>query len=98
MRIAVLCLLGLSLIGCSNNYAPDPEAKADYIFNTACLECHKPANNTSLFQLKPENANTAYITTKIQKGSFLMPAFPKFSESDLNKLSQYLLEQSETLE
>lgn len=98
MRKTACYLLGLSLMGCNNDYAPNPDAQAEHIFNSACLECHKPANNTSLFQLKPENANIAYITHKIQKGSFLMPAFPKFSEQDLAKLSHYLLEHSETLE
>lgn len=98
MRKAACCLLGLSLLGCSNDYAPEPETRAEHIFNSACLECHKPANNTSIFQLKPENANSAYITKKIQQGSFLMPAFPKFTEQDLAKLSNYLLQNSETLE
>lgn len=98
MRKTACCLLGLSLLGCSNDYVPAPEAQAEHIFNSACLECHKPANNTSIFRLKPENANANYIANKIQKGSFLMPAFSKFSEQDLAKLSTYLLEHSETLE
>ena len=98
MPKAACYLFVLCLMGCSNDYTPSPDAQAEHIFNSACLECHRPANNTSLFQLKPENANLTYISRKIQQGSFLMPAFPNFSEQDLAKLSQYLLEHSETLE
>ena len=98
MARAACYLLGLCLMGCSNDYTPSPDTEAAHIFDSACLKCHKPANNTSLFQLKPENASLSYISAKIRQGSFLMPAFPNFSEQDLAKLSQYVLEQSETLE
>lgn len=98
MSKAICCLLGLSLTGCSHDYAPTPDEPAEHIFKSACLECHKPANNNSVFQLKPENANSTYISHKIQNGSLLMPAFPRFTAHDVAKTSHYVLEHSATLQ
>ena len=82
------------LSACSKDYTPDPQASGEQIFQTACAECHKPAPNGSLYQLKPENAHVAYISEKVSKGSWLMPAFNQLSAEDLTKISAYALEHS----
>ncbi len=95
-RLIAVTLLSLS--ACSKDYSPAPQASGEQIFAAACAECHKPANNGSLYQLKPEHANLAYISEKIGKGSWLMPAFNRLSADDLLKISTYALEHSEITE
>lgn len=86
------------LAGCSRQYAPDTQATGEQIFQAACLECHKPGANGSLFMLKEKNATTAYITEKVQAGSLLMPSFPNLKADDLLKVSTYALEHSAVVE
>lgn len=91
-------LLALSLTGCSDDYQAEIGTPADKMYQAACQACHKPATNGSLFQLKTAHANPDFLITKIRHGSLLMPAFPKLSDSDLNRLSLYLLEHSDTVQ
>ncbi len=82
------------LAGCSREYVPDSQATGDQIFQAACLECHKPGANGSIFMLKAKNANTAYIAEKVQGGSLMMPSFPNMKADDLLKIGTYALEHS----
>ncbi len=82
------------LAGCSREYAPDSQATGEQIFQAACMECHKPGANGSVYTLKAKNANTAYISDKVQGGSLLMPSFPNMKADDLVKISTYALERS----
>jgi len=84
----------LLLAGCSREYAPDSQATGEQIFQAACLECHKPAANGSIYTLKAKNANAGYIADKVHGGSLLMPSFPKMKADDLTKISTYALEHS----
>ncbi|MGZ4958546.1 MAG: c-type cytochrome [Methylomonas sp.] len=86
------------LAACSRPYAPDSQATGEQIFQAACLECHKPGANGSLFMLKAKNATTAYIAEKVQAGSLLMPSFPNMKADDLLKVSTYALEHSAVVE
>ena len=90
---AWLALLALS--ACSRQYSPDTRADAAQIYREACLECHKPAANGSIFLLAADQATLAYISAKVRYGSWLMPAFPKLSAADLLKISAYALEYSD---
>jgi len=82
------------LDGCSREYAPDSSASGEQIYQAACLECHKPAANGSIYTLKAKNANAAYIAEKVHGGSLLMPSFPNLKSDDLTKISIYALEHS----
>lgn len=86
------------LAGCSREYAPDSRASGEQIYQAACLECHKPAANGSIYTLKAKNANAAYIAEKVRGGSLLMPAFPNMKTDDLTKISTYALEHSAVAE
>jgi cytochrome c551 len=86
------------LAGCSREYAPDSQATGEQIFQVACLECHKPAANGSIYTLKAKNANAAYIGDKVHGGSLLMPSFPNIKADDLAKISAYALEHSAVVE
>ncbi|MDD1621760.1 MAG: cytochrome c [Methylococcaceae bacterium] len=89
----ILAAMGL-LAGCSREYAPDSQATGEQIFQSACLECHKPATNGSIYTLKARNANVAFIADKVHGGSLLMPSFPNMKADDLTKVSTYALEHS----
>ncbi len=86
------------VVGCSREYAPDSHATGEQIFQAACLECHKPASNGSIYILKTKNANAAYIADKVHGGSLLMPSFPNMKADDLTKVSTYALEHSAVAE
>jgi cytochrome c551 len=86
------------LAGCSREYAPDSQATGERIFQAACLECHKPGANGSIYTLKAKNANAAYIADKVHGGSLLMPSFPNMKAEDLAKISTYALENSAVVE
>jgi len=88
----------LALVACSRDYHPEPQATGEQIFQAACAECHKPANNGSLFSLTTEKDNLAYLNQKISQGSWLMPAFKQFSSDDLTKISTYVMEHSDLAE
>lgn len=95
MTQSLFIIAGLILlVGCSREYAPDSRATGEQIFQAACLECHKPGANGSIYMLKAKNANTAYISEKVRAGSLLMPSFPKLKADDLLKISTYALEHS----
>lgn len=88
----------LLLAACSRDYAPDAGTDGAQIYRAACLECHKPAANGSIFILPAAHANVAYIADKIHNGSWLMPAFPGIKAEALHKISVYALEYSDTAE
>ena len=95
MAILRFCLLFVLLLtACSREYTPEKQATGEQIYQAACHECHKPANNGSIFILKAENANKAYITVKVKLGSLLMPSFPNMKSDDLNKIGDFALEHS----
>jgi mono/diheme cytochrome c family protein len=93
-RLTVMLLL----TACSRDYAPEQTASGEQIYQKACRECHQPAANGSIFILKAQHSNTAYISEKVYQGSWLMPAFPRFTVNDLRKISLYTLEHSDTAE
>ncbi|MFM8342805.1 MAG: c-type cytochrome [Methylomonas sp.] len=86
LRLLLMAAL-LTLAACSRDYRPEPQATGEQIFQAACAECHKPANNGSLFSLTTEKDNLAYLNQKISQGSWLMPAFKQFSSDGLTKIS-----------
>ena len=88
----------LTLAACSRDYSPQPQATGEQIFQATCAECHKAANNGSLFSLSAEKDNLAYLNQKISQGSWLMPAFKQFSNEDLTKISTYVMEHSDIAE
>lgn len=88
----------LTLAACSRDYSPEPQATGEQIFQATCAECHKPANNGSLFSLNAEKDNLAYLNQKIGQGSWLMPAFKQFNSDDLTKISTYVMEHSDIAE
>ncbi|MEY4210079.1 MAG: hypothetical protein RLZ92_458 [Pseudomonadota bacterium] len=88
----------LTLAACSRDYSPEPQATGEQIFQAACAECHKPANNGSLFSLTTEKDNLAYLSQKISQGSWLMPGFKQFNSDDLTKISTYVMEHSDLAE
>lgn len=99
MTQALFILTALILLaGCSREYAPDSHATGEQIFQAACVECHKPAANGSIYTLKAKNANAAYIADKIHGGSLLMPSFPNMKAEDLAKISAYAFEHSAVAE
>ena len=95
MIAPVLLIAALVLIcACSRDYAPNGKADGGQIYREACMECHKPAANGSIYILKTQNANTDYISAKVKNGSLLMPSFPHMTNADLGKISLYALEYS----
>ena len=96
LRFSILLIMTL-LVACSREYAPDNNASGEDIYKAACLQCHKPAHNGSIFMLKAEKANKAYIGAKVQYGSLLMPSFPNITGKSLDKLSNFALEQSDLI-
>jgi len=92
MTLLFLTISLLFLDACSRQYAPDSQASGEQIYRSACLECHKPAPNGSIFMLKAKQANLAYIGGKIHNGSLLMPSFPHMNAADLKKVSMYALQ------
>lgn len=81
--------------GCSRDYTAPNDSAAEQIFATACAGCHPAAHNGSLFSLTVAESDLNYVRSKIRQGSWLMPGFPKLSNSDLDKLSHYVLENSD---
>lgn len=98
MQRLFLMVALLILAACSRDYSPEPQATGEQIFQATCAECHKPANNGSLFSLNAEKDNLAYLNQKISQGSWLMPGFKQFSSDDLTKISTYVMEHSDIAE
>lgn len=99
MTQSLYIFAGLILLaGCSREYTPDSQATGEQIFQAACLECHKPGANGSIYTLKAKHANAAHISEKVRAGSLLMPSFPKLKDDDLLKISTYALEHSAVIE
>ena len=96
-QLLVVAML-IFLEGCSREYSPDSRATGEQIYQAACMECHKPAANGSIYTLKAKNANAAYIAEKVHGGSLLMPSFPNMNTGDLAKISTYALEHSAVAE
>lgn len=95
-----LCMLGalIALSGCAREYAPDSQATGEQIYQAACMECHKPTANGSVYTLKAKYANAGYIEEKVRGGSLLMPSFPNIKTDDLTKISTYVLVHSVIVE
>lgn len=95
-RIAVLSLFVLLAAGCSqtNDYVARAGASGEDIFRNACFECHRPKEGGHYFELGPDMAGTDAIAKKITEGGLVMPAFPKISGEELQRLSEYVLAQS----
>jgi len=98
IKLLSIVAASMWLNGCSREYAPDSGASGEQIYRAACMECHKPADNGSIYSLKAKNANIAYITGKVSAGSLLMPSFPNMKADDLAKISTYALEHSAVAE
>lgn len=94
MKMPLLIAAALMLAACSREYTPADTATGEQIYRAACMECHKPAANGSIYTLKTENASAAYIAAKVHSGSLLMPSFPNLKTDDLAKISTYALENS----
>lgn len=96
MKPSKLLITSLLLTaGCSRDYTPPSDSAAEQMFASACAGCHQAAQNNSLFSLTAAESDLTYVRAKIRQGSWLMPGFPKLSNSDLDKLSHYVLENSD---
>jgi len=91
----VLICTGL-LTACSNDYAPDKTATGKQIYQEACMSCHKgePLAPSKMWTLSKQKANTADISEKIKSGGVTMPGFTNMNANDLEKISQFVLENS----
>jgi mono/diheme cytochrome c family protein len=94
-----LILLLLTLSGCSKKEQNLPKsAKGEEIFRHACLSCHQPGPNGSIFQISTQKNNLSFFREHIRSGSWVMPAFPQLSDDELNKVADYALSQAEIIE
>ncbi len=84
------------LSACSRDYAPDPKASGEEIYQAACAECHQPDDKGKIFHLDPKNANPTYVAHKVRSGSLTMPSYPNIKAEDFKKLSAYVLANSST--
>ncbi len=93
--IAIL-LSGAVLAGCAGKeeYAPEPGASGEAIFQAACAECHQPKEDGKYFELPKEKATVQAIGETITKGGFFMPAFPNITGDALTAVSDYVLKNS----
>ncbi len=84
------------LAGCSRDYTPVAGESGEDIFKGACMECHEviEGKENVFYELKSDNKNVEYFTSKIQSGSLLMPKFPNITGDSLKAVSQYALEHS----
>jgi hypothetical protein len=96
MRLLIIIFAGFFLqTACTRDYAPNSDMNGEQIYQAACFECHKPANNGSIYFLKTQQANIYFISNKIKFGSLLMPSFPNLGSAKLSKISHFVLEHAE---
>ena len=81
--------------GCSktSDYAPAVSAGGEEIFQAACAECHKDAS-PQIFELEANSATLLAVKQKIAEGNIGMPKFPHIQGEALDKLAEYVIENS----
>jgi len=94
--IAIASLVIITVTGCSktSDYSPAAGASGEDIFKAACIECHKDAA-PKIFTFTADSANPATIQKAIANGNMAMPKFPNITDDALNKLTEYVLNNSE---
>lgn len=93
--IITSCALSLVLLNaCSRDYAPDPKASGEEIYQAACVECHTADDKGVIFHIDPKNANPTYVIHKVKSGSLMMPSFPNIKAEDFKKLTAFVLANS----
>ncbi len=94
--IIAIVLSGTALAGCAGKeeYAPEPGASGEQIFQTACAECHQPKEQGNYFELTKDKATAEALAEKITKGGLFMPAFPNITGNSLKAVSDYVLSNS----
>ena len=97
MRIVLGTIALVALVGCGggSDYTPPADASGERIFSTACTECHKPLKGDVAMILSEKVANKDALKQKIQNGSMRMPAFPNIQGEAADRLTDYLLENSQ---
>ncbi|MCK4492942.1 MAG: cytochrome c [Methylococcales bacterium] len=97
MKVAsvfVITTVLLSLNACSKDYSPSEKDTGASMYQTACANCHKKDENGLIFAFNKENANIAYIKTRIAEGSIRMPKFPNINTTQAEELGDYILQNS----
>ncbi|SER03231.1 cytochrome c551 [Nitrosomonas sp. Nm51] len=97
LRVVLTFFAAAALVGCgsSNDYTPPADASGERIFSTACSECHKPLKGDVAMILSENMANKDALKNKVKNGSMRMPAFPNIQGDAADRLTDYLLENSE---
>ncbi len=92
-----LALIVLMSSACSktSDYTPAPEATAEKIFQTACIECHADAA-PKIFELAADDATVEAVSQRILKGNMKMPAFSGIQGEQLKTLAEYVIANSAT--
>jgi len=102
MKKEMLCIAtAVVLSGCSGSkdYTPAVGASGKDIFAQACIGCHSSINDTELttfWEITAKNANTAYVTEKITRGSMRMPSFPNIKGAELEAITTFVLEHNKS--
>ncbi len=95
-KLIIISSLIISTVGCSKDYSPEANATGEQTFQAACVECHKKDAQGNLFSFNKTDANAAYISERIKNGNMMMPKFPNIQGAALDKLNQYILQNSTT--
>ncbi|NOY61901.1 MAG: cytochrome c [Gammaproteobacteria bacterium] len=99
-RYCLLILFAVAAMsGCSktNSYTPEEGASGEDIFKSVCIDCHA-SENGYIFELPARVANSVALADKIQKGSIAMPSFPNIQDDAMERLAQYIIADSKTVE
>jgi len=102
MKKKILCVAAaVVLSGCSGSkdYTPATGASGKSIFAQACVGCHTSINDTELttfWEIAAENANIAYVSEKITRGSMRMPSFPNIKGAELESIATFVLEHNKS--
>ncbi len=90
-----LLALTLPLTGCSdvNDYKPDAGLDGKTLFSQACADCHGDSGAGKfgfLLKIAGTDESTEEVVEKINKGGFIMPAFPNISQEEAQSIALYL--------
>lgn len=91
----LIILFSSTLAACGSNYIVPTGASGAQIFREACNGCHKAQDDPNVFfRIKAENRNLGSISSKINKGSLIMPAYANITGKHLQELSLFVLSHS----
>ncbi len=93
---ALLLVPSLLLVGCADDYTPEPNTLGKKIYKDACARCHtaKEGTNNMYWEVDTKNNNHKYVAFKVNGGSISMPKFPNIHGSNMRRLSKFVLEHS----